>query len=325
MEYSSRLGNAPAVYVLFAKFPLTQDALGYVYYIAELIKAQNGALMLTLEPNDGLSSVTTDSANALAGQLQGVNANGVPIYLRFAHEMNGSWYAWSQDPAEYIRAFREVAAAVHAQASETVMVWAPNYGGGYPFHGGLYQAAQGSEAYALLDTNNDGTLTMQDDPYAPYYPGDDAVDWAGMSLYHWGTVHPWGENERPEADKFTAQLTGVYNGTGGNDSDLPDFYGEYADGRGKPLSITETAAFYAPDVDGDAELELKRDWWQQVLAEDLSDRFPQLKVINWFEWRKVEAEVGSEVDWTVTQDPETLAAFQSAVPSYLRFASSTHC
>ena len=78
-------------------------------------------------------------------------------------------------------------------------------------------------------------------------------------------------------------------------------------------------------MDGDAELELKRDWWQQVLAEDLSDGLPQLKVINWFEWRKVEAEVGSEVDWTVTHDPEILAAFQGAVPSYLRFASSTHC
>ena len=28
-------------------------------------------------------------------------------------------------------------------------------------------------------------LTMTDDPYLPYYPGDDAVDWVGISLFHW--------------------------------------------------------------------------------------------------------------------------------------------
>ena len=65
---------------------------------------------------------------------------------------------------------------------------------------------------------------MADDSYAPYYPGDDAVDWVGMSLYHWGATYPWGENELPEANKFTDQLTGTYVGANGDDSLLPDFY-----------------------------------------------------------------------------------------------------
>ena len=29
---------------------------------------------------------------------------------------------------------------------------------------------------------------MSDDPYAPFWPGDDVVDWVGMSVYHWGNV-----------------------------------------------------------------------------------------------------------------------------------------
>jgi hypothetical protein len=323
--YAARLGRAPAVYVLFVEFPLSESALGYVYHIAELVRAQNGALMLTLEPHSGLHAVTSESVNALAGQLGGVNARGVPVYLRFAHEMNGSWYAWSQDPVEYVRAFRELAAAVHAQAPRTAMVWAPNYGGGYPFAGGRHLALEGSAGFALLDTNRDGALTMQDDPYAPYYPGDDAVDWVGMSLYHWGAAHPWGENELPEAGKFVAQLTGTYKGQGGDDSDVPDFYGEYAVGHDKPLAITETAAFYATGVAGEDEFELKQLWWQQVLEQDLAATFPQLKLLSWFEWRKFETEVGGEIDWTVTRDPAIRAAFRAALPAYLRFATPSDC
>jgi soluble lytic murein transglycosylase-like protein len=67
------------------------------------------------------------------------------------------------------------------------MLWAPNYGGGYPFASGQYNALPGTSDFALLDTNHDGVLNMSDDPYLPYYPGDDAVDWVGMSLYHWGS------------------------------------------------------------------------------------------------------------------------------------------
>ena len=324
-EYAQRLGHSPAVYVLFAEFPLSEGALGYVHSIAELVKSQNGALMLTLEPNGGLTTVTKESAEALAGQLRDINARGVPVYLRFAHEMNGSWYIWSQNPGEYVRSFLEVASAVHSQAQQTAMVWAPNYGGGYPFSGGRYTALEDSAAYSLMDTNGDGTLSMQDDPYAPFYPGDEAVDWIGMSLYHWGAVYPWGENEVPEAGKFAAQLTGAYNGAAGDEGDLPDFYGEYAAGRGKPLAITETAALFATGVEGDEELELKRLWWQQVLAEGLPSSFPQLKMINWFEWRKFESEIGGEVDWTATRDAALRADFQAALPSYLRFVSPGGC
>jgi Glycosyl hydrolase family 26 len=322
VAYAERLGRKPAIYVLFAAFPLTQDAMGYVSHIADLVRAQDGMLMLTLEPNDGLETVTPATAQTLGQQLATLNARGVPVLLRFAHEMNGGWYPWSQDPAAYVAAFRQVADAVHAQASETAMVWAPNYGGGYPFSGGKYSARKGSDAFSLLDTDEDGVISMHDDPYAPYYPGDDAVDWVGMSLYHWGSAYPWGENELPEPGKFAAQLTGTYNGLGGDDSALPDFYQDYAVEHGKPLSITETAAFYAVDVQGDAEDEIKRLWWQEVLPEDLTSRFPNLKMINWFEWRKFETEVDGLVDWTVTRKAETRDQFQAALQPYLRFAAA---
>lgn len=95
--------------------------------------------------------------------------------------------------------------------------------------------------------------------------------------------------------------------------------------KGKPLAVTETAAFFAVGKGGDSESQLKQMWWQQVLADDLPQTFANLKMINWFEWRKHEAEVAGEVDWTVTRDPALLQAFQAALPGYLRFAEDSTC
>jgi len=105
--------------------------------------------------------------------------------------MNGSWYAWGQQPALFIENFRQVAATVHTVPGST-MLWSPNEGGSYPFPGGPHEAKPGTTAFSALDTNGDGKLSMDDDPYSPYWPGDDAVDWVGLTLYHFGDVYPWG-------------------------------------------------------------------------------------------------------------------------------------
>jgi hypothetical protein len=191
------------------------------------------------------------------------------------------------------------------------MLWAPNYGAGYPFTGGTYEIKPDNPDFPLLDTNHDGIVDARDDMYAPYYPGDDAVDWVGMTLYHWGDVWPWEKNIIPEHDKFESQLSGTYDGAGGDDRGLPDFYRDYADGHGKPLAIPETAALYnTSEPGGDAELDIKRAWWRQVFNADVARRLPQLKMINWFEWRKPEPEVGNSIiDWTATHDPAIRQAF----------------
>jgi len=318
---ASRLGRGPALYVAFAPFPLEGSAAGYIDSIAAGLVAQRAALMLTLEPNDGLGSVTRASAGALAGRAAAYNRDGVPVFLRFAHEMNGSWYAWGQQPTAYIEAFRTVAAAVHAAAPATAMVWAPSYGGGYPFTGGKYAAQPGPAVAHLLDTDGDGTLSMHDDPYLPYYPGDDVVDWVGMSLYHWGSTYPWGNNQLPEPGKFTAMLTGTYKGTIGDQSMLPNFYDVYANRHGKPVAITETAALYAPGKPGD-ELAIKRAWWQQVFDPATLAMFPHLAMINWFEWDKYETEVSAEVDWAVIDEPSLARAFAASLPKSLLWAGA---
>jgi glycosyl hydrolase family 26 len=319
-EYGSALGHRPAVAVSFTGFPLSGADDSNLAAAVDQVRADGGVLLLTLEPMGGLASVTDAVAGDLAERLDGHNRSGVPVVVRFAHEMNGSWYAWGQRPAEYVAAFRRVAAAVHAGAPGTAMMWAPNYGGGYPFSGGPHQAAAGSADAVALDTDGDGAVTGLDDPYAPYWPGDDAVDWVGMSLYHWGSTAPWGENEVPEPGKLVAQLTGEYVGLNGDDRAVPDFHDVYGVGHGKPVAIPETAALYRPGAGGESAAAVKRGWWQQVLDPALHDRLPRLAMVNWFEWDKPEAEVGGRVDWRAVADPVLRAGFTADLPGWARWA-----
>lgn len=320
--YTARLGRSPALYVEFETVPLGPAAAAHLTTVAAQVRAAHGMLMLTLQPDAGLAAVTPAVARDVATLLGRQNASGVPVFLRFAHEMNGSWYPWSQRPAEYVDTFRRVADAVHQLAPRTAMVWAPNYGGGYPFTGGKYAATPGSADFARLDTDSDGRLTMADDPYAPYYPGDDAVDWVGLSLYHWGARYPWGANVPPEPGKLVALLTGAYHGTAGDERAVPDFYTAFGVRHGKPVAITETAALYAPDHGGPTAAQVKDPWIAQVYQPDLAARFPRLQMINWFEWDKQESEVGTRVDWTATRQPDVLATYRAALPGWLRFADA---
>ncbi|MHA7262223.1 glycoside hydrolase family 26 protein [Arthrobacter sp. TMN-37] len=319
-QYSAKLGQRPAVAVSFADFPFSAEDPSLISAAAEQVRQEGGILLLTLEPQQGLAEVTRERAEGLAALLAGFNTSGVPVIVRFAHEMNGSWYPWGQQPQAYIAAFRRIAEAIHQGAPGSAIMWAPNYGGGYPFAGGSHESLPGTAGFPLLDTTGDGVLTAHDDPYAPYYPGDDAVDWVGMSLYHWGDAYPWGESEIPEAGKFADQLTGDYNGRNGDESMLPDFHTEYGVGRGKPVAIPETAALVTDDIDGLRELNIKRAWWEQVFDPAVQEEFPQLKMVNWFEWNKLEPEIGAAVDWTVTGDPSIRSAFTAALPAWYRFA-----
>ncbi|MET1035664.1 MAG: glycosyl hydrolase [Arthrobacter sp.] len=319
-DYAESLGSRPAVTVSFSHFPLGSADIANLEAAHAQVRDNGGTLLLTLEPRGGLDDVTKDATDGLATMLDRFNRAGVPVIVRFAHEMNGSWYEWGQQPAAYRAAFRRVADSLHRLAPGSATMWAPNYGGGYPFIGGRYQALPGTADFAALDTDDDGVLTGADDPYAPYYPGDDAVDWVGMSLYHWGNTYPWGKNVVPEPGKFLQQLTGRYDGAGGNDLAVPDFYDEYGRARDKPVAIPETAALVATGQEGTDELAIKRAWWRQLFDAELPRDYPQLKMVNWFEWDKHEVEVGGRVDWRAAGNPRTADAYTADLPEWYLFA-----
>src|SRR5215471_12134875 len=127
-DYAQRLGRSAAVYVAFARFPIQPEDDIYLDTAIGQVQQQHGLALLTLEPTVQLQDVSPEMATTFAESLAGYNARGVAVLVRFAHEMNGSWYSWGQQPTAYIRVFRMIAEAVHTLAPNSGMLWAPNYG-----------------------------------------------------------------------------------------------------------------------------------------------------------------------------------------------------
>jgi hypothetical protein len=125
-----------------------------------------------------------------------------PIFLRFAHEMNGDWYSWggaknggsAGGPAAYVSAWKHVHDIfTEVGASNVVWVWCVN----------LNDVPGASWNH-----------------WTNYYPGDTYVDWVGIDAYNWGTVNGgW----RSMADMLGGSA-----------------YADYA--SRKPIMVAETAA-----------------------------------------------------------------------------------
>jgi cellulose synthase (UDP-forming) len=85
-----------------------------------------------------------------------------PVFIRFAHEMNGNWYPWGDQNStsqDYIAMWRHVHEIfVEEGATNVVWVWSPN------------------------NTDQFGSS----DSLLSYYPGDNYVDWVGFSGFNWG-------------------------------------------------------------------------------------------------------------------------------------------
>jgi beta-mannanase len=97
----------------------------------------------------------------------------------------GAWFAYGQTPSLFIASWRKVVGKVReiAGTENIAFVWAPNSGNGYPFPGQKYSVLpKGPKWEAALDTNGNGEFDTMDDPYSPYYPGDEWVDWVGMKV-----------------------------------------------------------------------------------------------------------------------------------------------
>lgn len=311
-DFNARTGVRHALFAEFLSFPRVLDQTGGEYRkIVAFINEckQGGALpMLTLETPDGLNSYTTEQITAFADFLHN---RDVPLLLRWNHEMNGSWYAWGQQPALYQAKFREFAQIVHVRAPNVAMAWTPNQGWGYPWPTTPARIAPGSSDFALLDTNSDGVINQSDDPYAPYYPGDAYVDWVGHSFYHWGNGLERGSNQVPYPGKW-GEANGIANA-------IPNFHDTYAVGHQKPMLIAETSALFDPanQAGGNSpEAEIKNSWLSQVynLADpatpSLQGEFPQIKAIFWFNQRKFESEVGTEIDWSIDSNGTVIERYR---------------
>ena len=71
--------------------------------------------------------------------------------------------------------------------------------------------------------------------------------------------------------------------------------------------------------DGPTEADLKTAWFHEVSGPSTRTAFPRIRMVNWFEWRKKESEVGRVVDWRLGSDLTLARSLLDAVPGWLIF------
>ena len=312
--YAERLGTRPSLYSQRVHYPLTDDDVTYLRQFAQQAASQGAVPVVDLEPQIALGDLTIADARRLGAVLEQIHTDYDSYTLvRFAPEMNGSWVIWGQQPRAYVAAFQRVARAVHAATDQAAMVWSPSYGAGYPFGRAYGEVSPaGTRDPAELDTNGDGRVTDADDPYGPYWPGADAADWVGLSLYRFGTAQPFGPNTQPSPGEYQDRLseTWAYASTTARRS----FYQRYAEGQDRPMLVATSALYNADAPAGPGVLAIKQSWWRQVFAADADH--PMIRGITWLELTRPEDEIDGDVArWGATRPQAVADALRSDLDS----------
>jgi hypothetical protein len=181
--FEADAGKRASLFLSYSSFANDSD---FPSSDAAAVVAHGATPVVTWEPWDPASGSASQPAYRLSAIISGaddayitrwaneVRAFGHPIWLRFAHEMNGDWYPWAESvngnaPGQYVAAWRHVHDLfAHAGATNVAWIWTPNVV--YP-----------------------GTTAL-----AELYPGDAYVNWVGVDGYNWGSTRPQGW-QSPEA------------------------------------------------------------------------------------------------------------------------------
>ena len=175
-----------------------------------------------------------------------------PVIVRIGAEMNVS--ELGDAPAAYVNAFRTIADIVHEYPDLAVM-WAPN------------------------------DMCALNKPFEYYWPGDEYVDWVGVSVF---AKKHFNANTELDRDGNVYFMTGDFAYATNSLKNITDFMERH--GIKKPLAISEggsvTQINYpnGGEIDEWSKTRLGYEYWYAPM------RFPQLKLINYFN-HKMEDEV----------------------------------
>ncbi|KAI8915090.1 hypothetical protein BC831DRAFT_487845 [Entophlyctis helioformis] len=264
----------------------------------------NAGIILSVVPKIPLSLITSEQLQSISSRCALLNSRNRTIWLRFAQDFNTAWLVYGQQPSKFVGLWKQLHGMLKtAGATKTFMVWSAFEGSSYPFLGYQYTAKPGTEDFRLLDTNKNGLLDTADDPYAPFWPGDEFVDWVGLSIYYRGEKFPWRDNAIPGPTAFVDILTGTKFVSKAN------FYGTYASGRNKSMMISETGAVHHTPVNvtsrpfpGPTELATKSAWWRQFITNaDFISKYSSIRMISLHEvvWKGEGEEAGTLLDYRV--------------------------
>lgn len=263
--FNELTGKQHAIYFNYHRY-----GANFPHIWASQVKAAGGAIHLAVQPEGGLSEVKDDAA--LRKFAKDAQAAGVPIFLRFASEMNGSWVTWSGDPKLYIEKFRLVSKVMKEEAPNVAMVWSPAANPKRNIH--------------------------------DYYPGDEYVDWVGLSIY---SVKFFNGDVKSPADQV-------------NPLDSLDYvYEAYADR--KPIMVSEYGATHFSKAGNTSTVNFAITK-MNMLYHGAKLKYPRLKNINWFSLNTLTDSHSAERslnNFSLTENSSLFSAYKDMIkdPYYL--------
>lgn len=188
------------------------------------------------------SSIDNIDYDYIRSALENLNKYNKPMLIRFANEMNCS--NLGDEPEKYIQAFRNVANMVHEYPNFAV-VWSPN---------------------------DMGSL---DRPFEYFYPGNEYVDWVGVSCY----MTRYFSNEQNTSEVNTQYfMTGDYAWATNKIKPFMEFLKK--NNINKPVMLSECGVArynsFGDDYTGWHEPRLRNLLWNLIM------KYPQIKMINYF-------------------------------------------
>jgi beta-mannanase len=165
--YFTSWADAEGMYTEFNDFLNDQiSSIGAVPVITwEPWQAEGG----TEQPDYSLDSILQGTHDAYIEQFAlDVLSFDKLVVLRLMHEFNGVYYPWAgannnNDPGKFILVFQYIVNIFkNAGANNAQFMWSPNY-------------------------TADSRVPAPSNDIEAYYPGDDYVDWIGVSGYNWGS------------------------------------------------------------------------------------------------------------------------------------------
>jgi beta-mannanase len=159
----------------------------------DAVRARGAMPMITWEPWDyagGKEQPAFALARILAGDhdawirdyARAAARWGSPLYLRFAHEMNGDWASWSpgvngNTSAQFVATWRYVVNIFREEGASNIRwVWSPS---------GIFPGST---------------------PFADVFPGNGYVDWMSLNAFNFGTYQDWSQ-WKEFADIFAPSYT----------------------------------------------------------------------------------------------------------------------
>lgn len=175
--------------------------------------------------------------------LETINSYNKPMLVRFANEMNCS--NLGDDPDKYIEVFRTVADMIH-QYPNLAVVWSPN------------------------------DLGALDRPFEYFYPGDEYVDWVGVSCY---SVKYFVGNQNTTYKDSVYFMTGDFSWATNKIKPFMEFLQK--NNINKPVMISEggvaTNNIYGEEYQYWNEPRLRNYLWYLIM------KYPQIKLVNYFD------------------------------------------